>query len=144
MSIRPRVSFAAAILVLSGWICIMLLCERSGASHLFDPIEQYSMGDVCFWAILIFIFAALVIEFIRMMNTHYEIRENGFYVIHKKSSTFYPKQQIVIVCQKWMYSKVLYVVVKAQSGDAQTLKITYSMRRIQAFSDFGYSISKRF
>ena len=144
MSIRPRASFAAAVLALVGWTGIMLLCGIRGASHAFGLIEQYSASDICFWAILIFHFAVLIIEFVRMMNNHYEISEDGLYVVHKKSRTFYPRQQIMIVCQKWMYYKLLYFVVKAQSGGTQILKITYSGRRIKALSDLGYLIAKEF
>ena len=128
MSIRPKISFAAALLVLLGWICIMLLCETNGDYHMFGPIEQCSIVDICFWAILIFIFAALIIKLVRMINNYYEICEDGFYIIRKNNSIFYPRQQIVIVCQKWMCYKLLYIVVKPQNGSTQMLKITYSKK----------------
>lgn len=135
MRIRPRISFAAALLALLGWIGIMLLCD----SHAFDLIEHITFG-----AILIFLSAVAIIEFARMMNNHYEIGEDGLRVIHKKNSTFYPRQQIIIICKKWAYYKLLYIVIKIQSGDTQILKVTYSRRRIKALSDLGYSIAKEF
>ena len=144
MSIRLRASFTAALLVLVGWICIMLLCETNGDFHMFCPIEQCSIVDICFWAILIFILAALIIELVRMINNYYRICEDGFYIIRKNNSIFYPRQQIVIVCQKWMYYKLLYIVVKPQNASTQTLKITYSERIIDTLADFGYLILREF
>ena len=135
MRIRPGISFAAALLALLGWIGIMLICD----SRAFGQIEHIAFG-----AILIFLSAAAIIEFVRMMNNHYEIGEDGLRVIHKKNSTFYPRQQIIIVCQKWACYKLLYIVIKTQSGDMQMLKVTYSKRRIKALSYLGYSIAKEF
>ncbi len=135
MRIRPGISFAAALLALLGWIGIMLICD----SRAFGQIEHIAFG-----AILIFLSAAAIIEFVRMMNNHYEIGEDGLRVIHKKNSTFYPRQQIIIVCQKWACYKLLYIVIKTQSGDMQMLKVTYSKRRIKALSDLEYSIAKEF
>ena len=135
MRIRPRISFIAAFLALLGWIGIMLLCD----SRAFGSIEHIAFGTI-----LIFFFAAAIIELVRTMNNYYEIDEDGLRIFHKKSSTFYPRQQIIIVCQKWAYYKLLYIVIKTQSGDTQILKVTYSKRRIKALSDLGYSIVKEF
>lgn len=135
MRIRPRISFIASLLALLGWIGIMLLCDIRA----FGQIEQIAFG-----AILIFFSAAAIIELVRTMNNYYEIGEDGLRIIHKKSSIFYPRQQLIIVCQKWAYYKLLYIVIKTQSGDTQILKVTYSKRRIKALSDLGYSIVKEF
>lgn len=144
MSIRPRASFVAVLLALFGWVCIMLLCEISGGFHAFGPIKRYTFVDICFWAILLFLSAASVIEFMRMKRNYYKICEDGIHVIRKKGGAFYPRQQISVVCQKWACYKLLYVIAIAHSGNTIILKITYTKRIVRAISDLGYSVLKDF